>query len=92
MTDQEQIFRGDEADSLLLNPIYRESIGRVRKGIIASMEQAALGDRETHNRLVIALQLLGQIEKNIKEIAETGKLVKLQIESRGAMNAIRGFR
>jgi hypothetical protein len=44
------------------------------------MEQSALGDESTHNRLVIALQLLNKIEKNIKEVAETGKMIKMQID------------
>lgn len=83
MTDQEHINRGDEAERLLLNPIYREAMGRVKDGVINSMQQSALGDKETHNRLVIALQLLNQIEKNIKEVAETGKLTRIQVESGG---------
>lgn len=83
MTDLEHTVRGDEADRLLANPIYKEAIGRVKDGIINSMQQSPLGDEKTHNRLVIALQLLGQIEKSIKEIAETGKLTRIQVESGG---------
>lgn len=80
MTEHEEMIRGEEAERVLSNPIFIESIDKVRKGIISSMEQSALGDESTHNRLVIALQLLNKIEKNIKEVAETGKMIKMQID------------
>jgi hypothetical protein len=83
MTEHEEMLRGEEADRLLANPLFKESISKVREGIVSSMEQSALGDEHTHNRLVIALQLLSKIEKNIREVAETGKMVKIQIESKG---------
>ena len=80
MTEHEEMIRGEEAERVLSNPILIESIDKVRQGIISSMEQSALGDESTHNRLVIALQLLNKIEKNIKEVAETGKMIKMQID------------
>lgn len=80
MTEHEEMIRGEEAERVLSNPIFIESIDKVRNGIISSMEQSALGDESTHNRLVIALQLLNKIEKNIKEVAETGKMIKMQID------------
>lgn len=80
MNEHEEMIRGEEAERVLSNPIFIESIDKVRNGIISSMEQSALGDESTHNRLVIALQLLNKIEKNIKEVAETGKMIKMQID------------
>ena len=80
MTEHEEMIRGEDAERILSNPIFIESIYKVRQGIISSMEQSALGDESTHNRLVIALQLLNKIEKNIKEVAETGKMIKMQID------------
>ena len=83
MNEQDQINRGDDAERLLNNYLFKESISMVREGIVSSMEQSALGDQSTHNRLVIALQLLNKIEKNIVDIAQTGKMVKMQIENKG---------
>ena len=80
MTEHEEMIRGEDAERILSNPIFIEAIDKVRQGIISSMEQSALGDESTHNRLVIALQLLNKIEKNIKEVAETGKMIKMQID------------
>ena len=86
MTEHEEMIRGEEAERVLSNPIFTESIDKVRNGIISSMEQSALGDESTHNRLVIALQLLNKIEKNIKEVAETGKMIKMQIDKPGFLS------
>lgn len=83
MTEQEHINRGDDAERLINNYIFKESVESVRAGIVSSMEQSALGDQSTHNRLVIALQLLNKIEKNIIDIAQTGKMVKMQLENKG---------
>lgn len=83
MTEQEQINRGDDAERLLSNYLFKESFDTVRSGIVNSMEQSALGDQSTHNRLVIALQLLNKIEKNIIEVAQTGKMVKMKLENKG---------
>lgn len=82
LTNEELMQRGQDADRLLSDPLFTESVGKVREGLVSSMETSALGDKETHNRLVIALQLLGQIEKRIKEVAETGKLTAIQVENK----------
>ena len=60
MTEHEEMIRGEEAERVLSNPIFIESIDKVRSGIISSMEQSALGDESTHNRLVIALAVIEQ--------------------------------
>ena len=86
MTEHEEMIRGEEAERFLNNPLFKESIDKVRAGIVSSMEQSALGDQSTHNRLVIALQLLNKVEKNIREVAETGKMVKMQIEKQGFLS------
>lgn len=82
MTNEELIQRAQEADRLLSNPLLVEAFDKVRDGLVSSMESSPLGDKETHNRLVIALQLLGQIEKRIKEVADTGRLTAIQVEQK----------
>jgi hypothetical protein len=88
-----EIKRGDEAERLLENPIYVEAVTKVRNGILTAMQDSALGDESTHHRLVIALQLLSQIEKQIQDVAVTGKMAKLQANSGtfGRIRAAAGF-
>jgi hypothetical protein len=82
MSDMEDIKRGEQADVVLNNPLFKESITKVRDGIIKSMASSALGDAETHNRLVIAMQLLNQIEKQLQDVINTGKMATLQTDNK----------
>lgn len=82
MSELEDIKRGEQADVVLNNPLFKESITKVRDGIIKSMASSALGDAETHNRLVIAMQLLNQIEKQLQDVINTGKMATLQTDNK----------
>ena len=78
MEQLSEIKRGERANEVLENPLFKEAITKVREGIINSMSISALGDSETHNRLVIAMQLLNQIEKSLKDVVVTGKMAAIQ--------------
>lgn len=73
-----EIKRGERAAEVLSNELYKEAIDKVREGIINSMASSPLGDSQTHNRLVIAMQLLNQIEKQLKDVMATGKMSAMQ--------------
>lgn len=76
----EEIKRGEQAAVILDNPVYQEAIAKVRENIVASMTTSPLGDEKTHNRLVIALQLLNQINKQLTDVMQTGKLATIQTD------------
>lgn len=80
LTPEQELLRATDAKQLLENPLFRESFDTVRSGITSAMVNSGLGDEKTHNRLVIALQLLDQLEKNIKTVMETGELAKFQVK------------
>jgi len=44
------------------------------------MANSPLNDEKTHNRLVIALQLLNQINKQLTDVMQTGKLAAIQTD------------
>ena len=77
----EEVKRGEQAAVILENPVYQEAIKKVKENIVTSMATSPLGDEKTHNRLVIALQLLNQIEKQLTDVMNTGKLAKLQTDT-----------
>lgn len=77
-----EIRRGDEAKRILENPIYQEAIQKVRDGLIQAMSVSPLGDATTHNRLVIGLQLLTQIEKQLQDVMNTGKMANIQVQDK----------
>jgi len=77
-----EVKRGEQASQVLDNPLFKESVEKVREGIIKSMATSPLGDDITHNRLVIALQLLNQIEKQLIDVMQTGKMATIQTDNK----------
>ena len=76
----EEVKRGEQAAQILDNPIYKEALEKVKDSLISSMANSPLGDEKTHNRLVIALQLLNQINKQLTDVMTTGKLAAIQTD------------
>lgn len=77
-----EIKRGDDAKKILENKVYIEAFETVKNNIIDAMNTSPLGDDKTHNRLVIALQTLSQIEKALTDVMQTGKMAKIQVEDK----------
>ena len=75
-----EIKLGEQAAKILENPVYQDAIAKVRENIVASMTTSPLGDEKTHNKLVIALQLLNQINKQLTDVMTTGKLAAIQTD------------
>lgn len=88
-----EVKRGEQADRLMNDPLFKEAFDKVEEGIIDGMHKSAFGDESTHHHLVIALQLLRQLKKSIGEVAATGKMARLQIEQNtvGRLRAAAGF-
>jgi len=76
----EEIKLGEQAAQILENPVYKDAINRVKENIVNSMTNSPIGDEKTHNRLVIALQLLNQINKQLTDVMQTGKLASIQTD------------
>ena len=76
----EEVKRGEQAAVVLENPLFKEAILKVKENIVSTMTTSPLGDEKTHNKLVIALQLLNQIEKQLTDVMHTGKLAAIQTD------------
>lgn len=77
----EEIKRGEQAKKILDNQVYQEAFTAVKDNIIDAMQRSPLSDEVTHNRLVIALQTLNQIEKALTDIMQTGKMAQIQVNN-----------
>lgn len=75
-----EVDRGVRAAQLLENETYKESVGKVREGIMLRWAQSPLADREGQHTLRLMLKLLDDLEGNIREVALTGKMAEQQIE------------
>jgi hypothetical protein len=74
------LAKGTRAEMLLKSDIYRESVGKVRQGIIDQWASSPIRDVEGQTTLRLMLKLLEDLEQNIVSMANTGKLAKAQIE------------
>jgi hypothetical protein len=75
----EEITKGGEAEKILGSKVYQEAFAKVKNHIIDAMQTSPLSDDTTHNRLVIALQTLNQIERALTDIMQTGKMANIQV-------------
>ena len=80
MSIQLEAEKGRQAELLLDNPIYQESISAVREAIFASWASCPIRDQQGQHELKLMLKLLSDLTNNIRMVAETGKMAKLQIE------------
>lgn len=88
-----EVKRGEEAERLLSHPLMIEAFTGVKESILVAMNKSAFGDQSTHHHLVIALQLLTQIDKSLRDTAMTGKMAQIQLEKgfAGKLRAAAGF-
>ncbi len=81
--------RGNEAKSLLDNPLYQECVQSLRDAIISKWRSTPIRDREGAHELKLMDKLLSDIEQYFKTIAETGKIADIQIERERKMERLK---
>lgn len=77
----DEIARGDLANSVLENPIYKESWDAVRSGIIQAWENAPIRDKDGQNELKLMLKVMNDVRKYVEQTMQTGKMAKIQMEN-----------
>lgn len=93
MDSSEELRRGDLAQMVLENPIYIESMQTVRETLIQAWESAPIRDTEGQHELKLMLKLLTDLQRNIEDVMQTGKLAKIQIERESVFRkAVNRFR
>lgn len=80
MGPEEEIIRAGEAAQVLDSRIFKEASQRIRDGIHDQMMAVPLSESTMHTRLVVALQLWGQLERYLEQVKQSGDLAAFQIE------------
>lgn len=80
MTHEEELIRAGQASQVLDSAIFRESKQRIVDGLRAQMMSVPLSEEKMHTRLVIAMQLWGQIERYLEQVRQTGEMASFQID------------
>ena len=88
--EKNELKDGHEAAALLANPILKAAFENVEAQLVAQMKAAGFKDTDTHHRLVLALQMLAAIRRNIEVTIETGKMARFEAESKGKLARLFG--
>lgn len=83
MDREKEIRQAHEARALLDNPMLKAAFENVESQLITQMRASGFKDTDTHHRLVLALQMLAAIKRNIEQTIENGQLAQLEIENKG---------
>lgn len=78
MTPDQEDQRGNEADRLLNDSLFKEAFAETEKAIVQAMKTAPVGDKDFQHELVLTLQLLNRVHGYIKTVADTGKMARIQ--------------
>lgn len=93
MTTDEEIARGNQARSILGDPLFVESMARLKTSIIDQWSAAPARDTEGREWLWQHYQVALKFEEMLSEVLNTGKLAieqkRLSLIERGT-NAVRG--
>lgn len=76
--------RAVTAQQLLENPVLHEAVAAEEVRILTQMRQCSLADRETHTRLVMALQMSTAVSRNLWVMIQDGKEAAESIRLRGS--------
>lgn len=72
--------RSDKARQILENPVFKDSIDKLKTLYSTSLFNTGVNENETREKLWLAYHIVQKVEQNIQEILDTGKLAKKQLE------------
>jgi hypothetical protein len=76
----QEVRRSDKAKQILENPIFKESIEKLKDLYTQSLFNTGAKEQDTREKLWLAYNVVGKVEDHIKEILDTGKLATKQLE------------
>ena len=77
---QQEVSKSNKARQLLDNPLFKEALNELKKLYAESLFNTGAKETETREKLWLAYNVVGKVEQHIKEILDTGKLAKKQLE------------
>lgn len=90
MKPEDEIIRAQEARRILESDVYIEAWQGIKDGIVRAMSDAPIGDEKTHHKLVIALQIVNKLQKELETIVQTGRMAEIELEKKSLMQRFLG--
>lgn len=76
-----EISRGIKARQLMENPLLQEAFQTIRQSLHDKFEGSKDGDNQARERIWMMLKVVGEVERHIESVADTGKMAEQQRES-----------
>lgn len=74
MSDSEKVRLGVAATQFIEHEIYQKAKAAMKEGIFDNWERCPVTDKETQHELKLMLKLFNDLDGNIVQIIDTGKL------------------
>jgi hypothetical protein len=81
MNVDQEIHDGREAAQLLEHPLYKRAFDAIESSLIDKLRHVAMADIDTQHELVLSLQLLANVRRQIETVVQTGKMAQIQKET-----------
>lgn len=76
---QREAARGQQAQDLLDNDIYKEAWNSVESAIIQKWKDCGIREKDSQLELKQMFHVLSEVRRYVQVIAETGKMAQLQL-------------
>lgn len=76
---QREAARGQQAQDLLDNDLYKESWNSVESAIIQKWKDCGIREKDSQLELKQMFHVLSEVRRYVQVIAETGKMAQLQL-------------
>jgi hypothetical protein len=74
MTKEEEVRRGENAERLVNDPLYKEAFDVTKEHLIELLLNTKISEEVERDRIYITIKSLDLVDQHIKSILETGKL------------------
>lgn len=80
MTPGERVARANRARELLEDDLMKSVFSGVRNALVERLETCPIGDTNTQHEIALTLQLLKQLQSQLRQFIQDGTLATKEIE------------
>jgi len=74
----EEIRRGEQAQRILDDPLYKESVSLIRENLLNELTQTQVRDNEGREFLYLLIRSLDTIQIHLQSVLETGQMATMK--------------
>ena len=78
METGEEIRRGEQAQRILDDPLYKESVSLIRENLLNELTQTQVRDNEGREILYLLIRSLDTIQIHLQSVLETGQMATMK--------------